>query len=152
VAGEGPERAALEAEARALGVGDRVSFLGFRPDTPSLLASADLFVLPSLIEGLPLSVLEAMAAGCPVVATAAGGTGEIVQDRVTGLLVPPADAEALAAAMQELLRDRPLAARLAGAGRDRVRREFSAAATARSVMSVYDELLERRCVPAGGRA
>ena len=144
IAGEGPDRTALEAEARLLGVSDRVSFIGFRSDTPALLANADLFVLPSLIEGLPLSVLEAMAAGRPVVATAVPGTDEIVRHGVTGLLVPPADPRALAAAIRQMLSDRALAGRLAHAGRDRVRHEFSSNSTARSVMAVYDELLDGR--------
>jgi len=106
------------------------------------LANADLFVLPSLIEGLPLSVLEAMAAGRPVVATAVPGTDEIVQHGVTGLLVPPADARALAAAIRQMLGDRDLAGRLARAGRDHWRSHFASDAMAQSVMTVYDELLD----------
>ena len=144
VAGEGPERAALEREARALGVADRVAFVGFRHDTAALLAGADVFVLPSLNEGLPLAVLEAMAAARPVVATAVGGTPEVVRDGETGLLVPPGDARALAAAIRELLHDLPLARRVAAEGRALVLARASAAATARSVEAVYDELLAER--------
>jgi glycosyltransferase involved in cell wall biosynthesis len=142
IAGEGPARGALAAEVGALGIADRVSFLGFRSDIPRLLANADLFVLPSLNEGLPLAVLEAMAAARPVIATAVGGTTEVVRHRETGLLVPPSDANALASAIDELFRDSELASQLARAGRALVRRGFSSAAMARSVMAVYDELLD----------
>jgi glycosyltransferase involved in cell wall biosynthesis len=144
IAGEGAERASLEREARDLGVSDRVTFVGFRTDTAALLAEADILVLPSVNEGLPLAVLEAMAAGRPVVATAVGGTPEIVHDRETGLLVPPADPGALARAIGELLADPPLARRLAEAGRALVRSRLSSAATARGVAGVYDELLAAR--------
>ena len=86
LAGDGPERHSLEAMAHALGIADRVRFLGQRSDIPELLASSDVFVLPSLYEGLPLSVLEAMAAGKPVIATRIGGTDEAVIDGTTGIL------------------------------------------------------------------
>ena len=141
VAGQGPEQRALEAEAYALGVADRVSFIGFRRDTPALLANADLFVLPSLLEGLPLAVLEAMASGRPVIATAIGGTDEVVRHAVTGWCVPPADPDALAAAIRLLLCDSGLAKSLARAGQALVHEQFSAPRAARSVMAIYDELL-----------
>lgn len=143
LAGEGPERGALEALAGELGLGDRVTFLGYRVDVPDLLASSDLLVLPSLYEGLPVSVLEAMAASRPVVASAVAGTSEAVIDGETGLLVPSNDPAALAAAIRRLLRDRGLAARLGAAGRARVEAEFSGAAMVRKVSHVYEELLRR---------
>lgn len=98
-AGDGPLRETLEAQARGLGIGDRVRFLGFRSDVPALLAAFDVFVLPSLYEGLPNAVLEAMACGRPVVATAVDGTPEVVEDGVTGLLVPPRDPARLSEAL-----------------------------------------------------
>jgi glycosyltransferase involved in cell wall biosynthesis len=140
-AGDGPLRAALEAEARELGVAGRCVFLGQRADVPALLAAADLFVLPSLFEGLPVSVLEAMAAERPVVATAIGGTDEAITPEETGLLVPPRDPAALASAIRRLQADPAFARRLAVAARARVEREFSSEATARNVMRVYDEVL-----------
>ncbi len=140
LAGDGPLRAALEARARDLGVAPRCVFLGHRSDVPDLLAAADLLVLPSLYEGLPLSILEAMAARRPVVATAIGGTDEAVTHERTGLLVPPRDPEALAAAIHRLRADPDLARRLAEAGRERVEREFSTAVTAPRVMRTYDEV------------
>ena len=141
IAGEGPEREALEAQARALGIHDRVSFPGFRADTAALLAEADVVVLPSLKEGLPLAVLEAMAAGRPVVATAIGGTTEAVVHGETGLLVPPGDPPALAHALGTILADPALAARLGAGGRERVARSFSAERMVKAVVRVYDELL-----------
>jgi glycosyltransferase involved in cell wall biosynthesis len=141
LAGDGPLRAELEAEARDLGVASRCVFLGQRADVPALLAAADLFVLPSLFEGLPVSVLEAMAAERPVVATAIGGTDEAVTSEESGLLVPPKDPAALASAIRRLQADPPFARRLAASARARVEREFSSEATGRNVMRVYDEVL-----------
>jgi len=140
LAGDGPLRAELERQAVELKVADRCVFLGSRADVSDLLAAADLFVLPSLFEGLPVSVLEAMAAERPVVATAIGGTDEAVAHEVTGLLVPPRDPTALAGAIRRLQADPALARRLAAAGHERVRREFSSTVTAREVMRIYDEV------------
>jgi glycosyltransferase involved in cell wall biosynthesis len=147
LAGDGPERPALEAQARALGLSNRVIFLGYRDDVCDLLASCDVFVLPSLFEGLPLSVLEAMAAGKPVVATAIGGTDEAVVDGVTGLLVPPADSAALANAIRMVLSDPVLSQRLGAAGRARAHEQFSAEAMVRRISEIYDELLDSRKAP-----
>jgi glycosyltransferase involved in cell wall biosynthesis len=141
-AGDGEERARLEDRARQLHIADRVRFLGNRQDVPALLACCDVFVLPSLYEGLPLSVLEAMAAGRPVVATSISGTDEAVIDGVTGLLVPPADPGALASALNRLLTDSELAARLASAGRAAVDEKFSSDVMVRSTAQLYEELLE----------
>ena len=143
IAGDGPERDRLEARASSHGVSARVRFLGHRDDVASLLAAADLFVLPSLNEGLPLAAMEAMLAAVPVVATDAGGTGEVVRDDVTGLLVPPADPRALADAIRSLLRDPARAARLASAGRDVVEREHSARAMVAAMSRLYDQVLAR---------
>ena len=150
LAGDGPLRPALEAEARDLGVAGRCIFLGERTDVAHLLAAADLFVLPSLFEGLPVSVLEAMAAERPVIATAIGGTDEAVAHERTGLLVPAKDPAALAAAIRRLQDDPAAAHRLAVAGRARVEREFSAAATAGQVMAIYDQVLAEAGASDGG--
>ena len=149
LAGDGPLRASLEAQARSLGVEERVKFLGYRSDIADLLADCDVFVLPSLYEGLPLSILEAMSAARPVIATHIGGTDEAVIAGETGLLVPPANSAALAAAIRSLLTDRPLAQRMATAGRARVEQEFSAAKMVQHVIDVYDELLAKREVAHG---
>jgi glycosyltransferase involved in cell wall biosynthesis len=143
IAGEGPERATLEARATSLGIAHRVRFLGHRRDIPALLAIADLFVLPSLWEGLPLSVLEAMAAGVPVVATRIGGTDELVRDGETGTLAPPENGPALAEAIRAVLYDRERALRMAAAAHALVEREHSATAMVSAVSALYEELLAR---------
>jgi glycosyltransferase involved in cell wall biosynthesis len=135
----GAYRLRLEREARKLGVDDRVRFLGRRDDVPSLLASADALVLPSWIEGLPLVVLEAMAAGVPVVASAVGGTPEVVVDGETGSLVPPRDVPALARAIDALLADPEQARRFGEAGRQRAREHFDAGAAARRILGLYED-------------
>ena len=140
-AGDGAERASLECEARVHGVAERVRFLGHRSDVPALLASCDLFVLPSLYEGLPLAVLEAMAAGKPVVATAIGGTDEAVVDGETGILVPPSNPAELAGAIRRVLGDAALGRRLGAAGQARALTCFSSAAMVAQVAEVYDQLL-----------
>jgi glycosyltransferase involved in cell wall biosynthesis len=141
VAGEGAERARLESLARTLGVDGRVTFLGYRDDIPRLLASCDLFVLPSLYEGLPISVLEAMAAGKPVVATAIAGTEEAVSGGETGLLVPPGDPPALAEAIRSVISDPRRAEQFGRAGRERALREFSAEKMVREVTRLYEQVL-----------
>jgi glycosyltransferase involved in cell wall biosynthesis len=146
--GDGPERDRLENLARSLGVHDRVEFLGFRSDVGELVQRCDVFVLPSLDEGLPLAVLEAMTAGKPVVVTRAGGTSEAVVDGVTGIVVEPRDPAALADAVRAVLADPELAARIGAAGRARVRTRFSAEGMGDAVAGVYEELLGSR---RGGR-
>ena len=143
IAGDGPDRAALEARAEALGLAQRVRFLGARGDIPDLLAVCDVFVLPSLFEGLPISVLEAMAAAKPVVATRIGGTDEAVVDGQTGILVPPGDARSLAAALQTILAVPARARRFGAAGRERLQARFTAQTMINGVSAVYEELLDR---------
>jgi glycosyltransferase involved in cell wall biosynthesis len=144
LAGDGPLRAELELRARALGLGDRVVFLGHREDIPDLLAICDLFVLPSLFEGYPLSVMEAAAARKPVIATAVGGTDEALLHGESGLLVPPADAAALANAIRTVLREPALAAGLADAAYARAQQEFSADEMCKRTMDVYEEVVTSR--------
>ena len=142
-AGDGPDRDVLQAKALELGLDERVTFLGQRADIADLLSACDVFVLPSLFEGLPLSILEAMAAAKPVVATSVGGNPEVIADGETGLLVPPADPAALAAALRRVLSDAALAARLAAAGHAEVQRGYSVDAMVRGVTAVYAELLRQ---------
>ena len=136
----GAYRERLEREAAELGVGDRVLLAGYRP-AETILPALDVFVLPSWIEGMPITVLEAMAHGKPVVATAVGGTAEVVVDGETGLLVPPRDPGRLAAAIDRLLSDPELARRLGEAGRARVAERFSAETMAGRVLEIYDEVV-----------
>jgi glycosyltransferase involved in cell wall biosynthesis len=123
--GDGPERSKVEKQVATAELGKNFIFLGRRKDVPELLACCDLSVLPSEAEGLPNAVLEAMAAGLPVVATRVGGTPEIIEHDVSGLLVSSQDTEALAGAIVRILENRDLAARLAQAGQKRMRTHFS---------------------------
>jgi len=141
IAGDGPERAPLEATATRLGVADSVRFLGHRSDVPDLLEACDVFVLPSRLEGLGVAALEAMARSRPVVASAVGGLAETVVAEQTGLLAPPGDAAALATALQRLLADPALARRLGTAGAARVAEHFLATQMIDAYESLYREIL-----------
>ena len=144
IAGDGPDRPALEAEVARLGLTGTVELLGTRSDVDELLAAADLFVLSSDSEGLPMSVLEAMAAGLAVVATRVGGVPELVVHDLSGKLVPPRDSVALAAAIHEIAADHALRDRLGAAGRRRAEEEFSLDRCRQRHLELYDELLRKR--------
>ena len=107
-----------------LGLSNTVLFLGRRRDVPGILACCDLFVLPSWAEGLPNSVLEAMASGLPVVATRVGGTPEIIEDGVSGLLVAPREPHGLASAIMQILENGEFAKQIAQSARDRACAQF----------------------------
>ncbi len=140
--GDGELRGALEAQCRRLGLEKAVRFAGWQERVAEHLALFDLFVLPSLGEHFGRVLLEAMAMAKAVVATNAGGVPEIVRDGETGLLVPPADPEAMAAAVVTLIQDRALASRLGAAGRRRVESEFSLGRHVEAVEAVYASLLD----------
>jgi glycosyltransferase involved in cell wall biosynthesis len=133
--GAGSAEAALRAE--AVDLGDLVRFAGFRADLGACLAAADVAVLPSLQEGLGVAALEAMAAERPVVGSRVGGLAEAVVHGETGVLVPPADPGALAAALMRLAGDVPLRARLGAAGRARVLARYTAAKMAEGTLACY---------------
>ena len=137
LAGEGPLRDEIARQAAALGLAARVHFVGNRSDVADLLAASDLFLLPSLWEGLPMALLEAMASRLPVIATAVSGSRDVVVNDESGLLVPPGDAAALSVAMAELLADPARAARLAEGARTRVEESFSARTQARRHVALY---------------
>lgn len=139
--GDGELRGELVRQCRSLGIEDAVHFTGWREDIPDILASVDLFVLPSLGEHFGRVLIEAMAMGKPIVATDSGGVPEIVIHGETGLLVPPAQPEALADAVLMLLQDPSRAERLGAAGRRRAEREFSLSRHAEAVEALYVELL-----------
>jgi glycosyltransferase involved in cell wall biosynthesis len=139
VVGEGSRREALEVLARELGIADRVVFTGRRDDVPAVTAALDVAVLPSYREALGLTILEAMALSRPIVASNVGGIPEMVEDGVTGLLVPAHDAEALAAAILRLLRDHPLADTLGRAGHDLVHERFCIERMVAAVEQIYDD-------------
>jgi glycosyltransferase involved in cell wall biosynthesis len=141
--GCGPEELRLRTLADALGVSSCICFLGEQPDVAPYLAQMDLYVQASVAEGLPNSVLEAMAAGLPVVATAVGGTPEIVLDGQTGLLVAPGDPFALGDAVLALQADRSQAERFGRAGRARVEAYFGEVRMIRQVEALLDCLVAR---------
>jgi glycosyltransferase involved in cell wall biosynthesis len=123
--GDGRERPRLEQLVRDAGLENNFAFAGRREDIPELLACCDLSVLPSEAEAMPNALLEAMAAGLPAIATDVGGCPEIIEDGVSGLLVPPRDPEALSDAMLRILQNPSLAAALARAGQERIRTRFN---------------------------
>lgn len=135
--GRGP----VEQRIEELGQGERVTLAGPSTEVAAIVAAADLFVLPSLREGLPLALLEALASGTPVVATAVGGIPGVIRDGVHGRLVPPGDAEALAAAIAASLESPAEAGAMAAAARRVVVESYSADAFAERTAAVYDRLL-----------
>jgi glycosyltransferase involved in cell wall biosynthesis len=118
-----------------------VRFLGRLDDVGPLLLAADAVVLPSRWEGLPLALLEALARGRPVVASAVGGIPDVIEDGVHGRLVPPEDAAALAAALEDFARRSDAALRLGRAGQRRVRESYTWERVVESFESIYDEVL-----------
>jgi glycosyltransferase involved in cell wall biosynthesis len=142
--GDGGERSRLAAQAEALGVNGSVRFLGSRADVPRLLAACDVVTLASICEGLPLSILEAMAAGKPVVATRVGCVPQVVQDGLTGLLVPPGDAAALAESLESLVRDEGTRRRLGMQACRLMQSGYSFARTLEQYEAVYETAMTGR--------
>jgi glycosyltransferase involved in cell wall biosynthesis len=138
------------AQAATLGVAHRVVFTGRREDVPAVTAALDVAVLPSYREAQGLSVLEALAMSRPVVASNVGGIPEMISDGVTGLLVPPRDPDALAAAIVRLLRDHSLADILGRAGHDLVHRRFCLEQMIGSIEDIYDDAVGVGLVAAAG--
>lgn len=143
IAGGGPMLTSLRAQAQRLGVAAHVHFLGERRDTQSLMQCADVVVLPSREEGLSNVILEAMAAGCPVIASAVGGSPELIEHPRSGLLFPSDDAPALAAALVRVASDPELRQQLATAAGSRARSEFSIDTMVRRTIASYERCLER---------
>ena len=144
IVGDGPLRDELAASAEHLEVGRACLFLGPRTDIYDLVAAMDIFVLPSLDEGIPMALLEAMALGTPVVATAVGGVPELVTHRATGLLVKPRDERALADACVELARNREWAQTLGSQARRAVEQEFSHERSGHALVEVYRRVVGAR--------
>ena len=138
--GEGRLRQDLERQVRELGLSDPVRFLGTRRDLPEIYRALDLFVQPSLWEGLPLALLQAMGAGLPVVATRVSGFREVIEDGVNGRLVEPGDPQALARVLLELYRHPEPRARLASAAPDTIRENYSLEAMLARLEELYLEL------------
>ncbi len=137
IAGDGVDRQKMQNLAESLEIGNAsVQFLGFRDDVAALLGAADIFLLPSLSEGLPLSILEAMSHGLPIVATPVGGIPETIDDNIEGLIVPVNDSDGLAVALQTLVSNPDLRERMGAAGKMRASTAFSFDA----MKSAYDRL------------
>lgn len=143
IVGIGPQEQRLSQLAAELGVDDQIRMIGHRDDVPNIVRALDVAVLPSKREGSPLALIEYMALGASIVATAVGGVPELIEDGVHGLLVPPCDPEALADAIERLLDDRALAARLGQAAQERQHREYDFDALVARVERLYLELIAR---------
>lgn len=146
IAGEGPERAALEKLSKDLAVADRVRFLGWREDVPALLAAADIFVCSSRHEPLGNMVIEAWAHGTPVVACAAQGPSQLIEHGETGLMTAVDDAAALAGSIKALIQDRALGQTLAQAGADTFRRSFAEGHVVEQYQTFFDTIVKARRV------
>jgi glycosyltransferase involved in cell wall biosynthesis len=140
--GDGQERPKLERQVKEMGLEPNFLFLGARKDVPELLACCDLSVLPSQSEGLPNSVLEAMAAGVAVVATSVGGVPELIENEVSGLLIPPNNPSALSGAILRLLRNEALRQRLSSAGHDRAVTLFNFSRLMQTLETIYSKVPE----------
>ena len=146
VVGDGDLREELRRQVEQLGLSSRVYFLGARRDLGNLLGAIDVFVMPSLWEGLPLSMVLAMGAGLPVVATRVAGIPEVVQDGVTGILVAPADVPALGSALARLVADPALRQTMGAAASAFVRPRFGVETYVAAVTDLYDRLLLSKAV------
>jgi glycosyltransferase involved in cell wall biosynthesis len=152
IVGEGPDRQAIEQMIERFGLRDTVLLAGQQSNMPGVYAAIDIFVLPSLNEGLPMTVLEAMAASRPVIATRVGAIPKVIEDGKTGLLVNPRDTAGLRDAIARLLNDDDLCRRLAAQAHEWVARHFTADAMARQYQALYEEVLGRKPLAAGAQA
>jgi glycosyltransferase involved in cell wall biosynthesis len=146
VAGEGPLESSLKTEAEHLRLGSSVRFIGVRLDMPELLNLFDVYIQPSVWEGLPMSLLEAMAAGCPIVATNVGGVSAAIETGVNGVLVSPADPDALAREIVHLLSRTELRQKYAEAGLRAFRDQYTAEKMTRSYERLYQGRSSRNTV------
>jgi glycosyltransferase involved in cell wall biosynthesis len=141
IVGDGPLRQELEQQSRQLGIHERVFFLGEREDVSDLLTLLDVFVLPSVSEGMPITILEAMAAAKPIVATRVGGIPDTVSEGQTALLVEPKDANALAEAIIRLYQNHDLRISMGKAGRELVLSDFTSEKMVERTVHLYNSLL-----------
>lgn len=138
--GDGPLRARLEELVHAKGLHQQIQFLGERHDVPAILKASDIFVLSSRWEGMPLTVIEAMLAGLPVIATRVGGVPELVEEGITGLLVPPWDTRALGNALEQLINSAEMRQRMGELGRQRALQQFTVDRMISPMRALYHEL------------
>lgn len=139
--GDGPERLSLERERAALGLDGKCAFTGYVVGPGAYYRSMDVQVMPSFTEGMPNAALEGMLMGLPILASRAGGIPEVILDGVTGKLLPPGDADALAESMQSLAESPELRANMGEAGKRRAQEAFTPEARVKSILKLYDGLL-----------
>jgi glycosyltransferase involved in cell wall biosynthesis len=144
--GDGPLREDLHAVTSKLKINEHVTFLGKRDDIPDLLRVMDIFVLPSISEGISNTILEAMASALPVVATDVGGTPEIVENGVTGLLVPKENPEIMARSLLELIEDQEKRKTMGQQGRKNAEKYFSIERMVDTYESLYISLLRKKSI------
>jgi glycosyltransferase involved in cell wall biosynthesis len=137
IVGEGPLRDELMRRISELGMEREILLPGFRDDIPQMLALLDIFVLPSLREGFPMTILEAMAAGLPIIVTDVGGTSEAIKNGRNGIVIPPGNADLLAKALIELLKDKDLARRMGKNAQTDVTQDFSVTNMVRKTETLY---------------
>jgi glycosyltransferase involved in cell wall biosynthesis len=142
IAGDGPDMADLQERIAEAGLSATIRTLGNVTNVPELLAATDIFVMPSLWEGLPLALLEAMGARLPVVGNAIGGLNDVIADGASGFLVPVGDHRAMAAKIMDLARDPALRSKMGTAGRDLVRAQYSLDRVVDSLQTIYQEILK----------
>jgi glycosyltransferase involved in cell wall biosynthesis len=143
ILGEGSEKENLLAQTQRLNLSESVEFKGVIKDISSFLAAADIFVLPSLAEGMPVALLEAMAWGLSAIASRVSGTVEVITSGKNGILVEPGDVPGLSRAIINLLADAELRRRISGAARKRVKESFSLEKMVESHLQLYREMLGR---------
>jgi len=144
IAGDGSQRAALEQQAQRLGLGDTVRFIGSIGDPRTLFWAIDIFVQPSVMEGLGVALLEAMACGLPAIASRAGGMAEVIEDRRSGLMVAAADSAALAQAIEELAESPAMRLSLGNEARHQAAQNFSLQAMAHRTLALYESIIGRK--------
>lgn len=143
VIGDGPNRESLQAHAKSLGLKEKLIFLGFRDDVREIIQLLDVACLSSISEGTPITILEAMACSKPTVVTDVGGCPEVVQNGVTGYVVPPRDPVALSKAIDQILSDSALAGQMGEAGLARVRSEYSVQTNLSRLIELYRSTMLR---------
>jgi glycosyltransferase involved in cell wall biosynthesis len=143
IAGSGSQEATLRTLVQAGGLQETVHLLGLREDIPDLLSALDVFVLPSVWEGLSVAAMEAMAAGLAVIATPVGGNPELIQDNQTGILVPCQDVKALAEAIKRLYLDPALREKMSSRGRERIEGYFNHERMVTQIQDLYEQILRK---------
>lgn len=142
--GEGSLLSSLKEKVQENGINEKVIFTGKRYDIPDILSAIDVFVMPSLAEGLPNSLLEAMAMGKPVIATSVGGIPELIKDRLNGFLIPPGNSESLVASIKMLATDKHLASKIGKEARKYIKQNLSIQETVRKWELLYFSLLKEK--------